>query len=329
MTIGTRINNLTLAQLWAELEATKLPRRLFELALLEDCPDVDLTTAALPEEARAQAIRVDARLRQPATVAGLAALPQLADVFGLTPHNSSITLNANDGAQAAAGDTLFTIEASAEHALRLERTMLNLISRMCGVATRTRAFVDAAVAGGAAKVCETRKTTPGLRVLEKYAVRCGGGWLHRMSLSDAVLIKDNHIAAAIAAPAGTAASTTPIPEATITALVRDADQRWRRTLGPDGFLQVEVDTLEQLDQVLSHAADVTDIVLLDNMTSEQLRQAIKLRNDRAPSILLEASGNVSLETIAAIAATGVDRISVGGLTHQATSIDIGLDAADT
>jgi len=192
--------------------------------------------------------------------------------------------------------------------LTFERTLLNLVSRLCGIATRTATFV--ATAGGGALVTDSRKTTPGLRRFEKYAVACGGGYLHRLGLDDAVMYKDNHLAA--------------VPEADLAAALSDAIRRARADR-PLRFTCVEVDRLDQLDVVLGLDAGLVDIVLLDNMDPDTLREAVSRRDAAGSRVVLEASGGVTLETIAAIAATGVERIAVGSITHGATWLDIGLD----
>jgi len=192
------------------------------------------------------------------------------------------------------------VEANARALLSAERTALNLLGRLSGVATLTRAYVDA-VAGTRARIVDTRKTTPGLRHLEKYAVRCGGGVNHRFGLDDAILIKDNHIAACGG--------------------VGQAVRRARSFAGHLMKVEVEVDGLDQLEEAL---AERPDVVMLDNFTVADLARAVEVTAGRA---VLEASGGVNLDTVAAIAATGVDVISVGALTHSAPVLDIGLDAA--
>jgi nicotinate-nucleotide pyrophosphorylase (carboxylating) len=205
-----------------------------------------------------------------------------------------------DGDQVQAGTTLATVEASARALLSAERTALNLLGRLSGVATLTRAYVDA-VAGTKARIVDTRKTTPGLRALEKYAVRCGGGVNHRFGLDDAILIKDNHIAAC--------------------GSVAEAVRRARAMAGHLMKVEVEIDSLDQLEAALEHGPDV---VMLDNFSLADLAEAVRRTAGRA---VLEASGGVSLDTVRAIAQTGVDVISVGALTHSASVLDIGLDAA--
>ncbi len=204
-----------------------------------------------------------------------------------------------DGAGIEAGAVLARAEANARAVLSAERTGLNLLGRMSGIATLTRAYVEA-VEGTAARIVDTRKTTPGLRHLEKYAVRCGGGVNHRFGLDDAILIKDNHIAACGG--------------------VAEAVRRARAFAGHLMKVEVEVDGLDQLEDALRHGPDV---VMLDNFSLADLRTAVSLAKGRA---VLEASGGVNLETVRAIAETGVDVISVGALTHSVMSLDIGLDA---
>jgi nicotinate-nucleotide pyrophosphorylase (carboxylating) len=191
-----------------------------------------------------------------------------------------------------------------------ERTALNFLQHLSGIATRTRQFVDA-VAGLPCQILDTRKTTPGWRLLEKYAVRCGGGTNHRLGLYDAVLIKDNHLAA------------TSRRMSIANALRLTRKEPLGLSVG-EFAVEIEVDTLDQLHEAL--AAELKpDIVLLDNMTTEQLRQAKQRRDAVAPQVLLEASGGINLTNVRDIAATGVERISVGAITHSAPALDIGLD----
>jgi len=200
--------------------------------------------------------------------------------------------------------------------LAAERILLNLLGRLSGVATLTRQYVDLA-AHTKARIYDTRKTTPGWRRLEKYAVRCGGGWNHRGGLNKAVLIKDNHLA--LGAQASDHATRFTPAEAVVRAR-RFADERGDL----DMLIEVEVDTLDQFDAVLPARPD---IVLLDNMGAAQLREAVGRRNAFDPAIELEASGGVNLATVQAIAESGVERISVGALTHSAVALDFGLDWA--
>ncbi|MBL4590854.1 MAG: carboxylating nicotinate-nucleotide diphosphorylase [Phycisphaerales bacterium] len=217
---------------------------------------------------------------------------------------------ANDGDSVESGTVLLELVGNARAIVRLERTMLNLVSRMSGIASRTQSFVGL-VEGTKAKICDTRKTTPGHRLIEKYAVRCGGGTTHRIGLCDAVLIKDNHIAG--------------LSDAQLGAKLEQAATRAREGDGDLWFVQVEVDRLSQLGRVLALPIGLIDMVLLDNMDCDLLTKAVKMRDDSRSSMLLEASGGVTIETVIEIARTGIDRISIGGLTHQAVSLDIGLD----
>jgi nicotinate-nucleotide pyrophosphorylase (carboxylating) len=254
----------------------------------------DVTSAAcIPAEARLAAAFV---ARQGGVVAGLSCA-RLA-VAALDP-TARFEAQVADGASVAAGQILARVEANARALLAAERTALNLLCRLSGVATLTAAYV-AETAGTAARIIDTRKTTPGLRALEKYAVRCGGGANHRFGLDDAILLKDNHVAACGG--------------------VGEAVRRARAAVGHMVKIEVEIDRLDQLDEAL---AEGPDIVMLDNFSQVDLAEAVRRTDGRA---LLEASGGVNLETVRAIAETGVDLISVGALTHSAPILDIGLDA---
>ncbi len=305
-------NDLSLGDLYARFASTGNVRRLLELARDEDLgPDRrDVTTGATHDTDRRATARIV--FRQGGVISGLATIPDLIEVFGGEIDAKSL---AADGDVADAGAAVCELQGSAHAILRLERTALNLIARLSGVATRTRAFVDeiaSSAPGTNARVFDTRKTTPGLRLLEKYAVRCGAGHCHRLGLYDAVLIKDNHLA-----------GLTP---ESIAAFVTSAAERARANFpGELRFIEVEVDTLEQLDALLELPPATIDIVLLDNMVPRAMSDAVRRRDARSPELLLEASGGVRLETIGEIARTGVDRISVGGLTHHAVSLDIALE----
>jgi nicotinate-nucleotide pyrophosphorylase (carboxylating) len=215
----------------------------------------------------------------------------------------------SDGDRMQSGDRLATISGNHQSILKIERVALNFLGHLSGIATQTAAFVER-IQPQTTKVVDTRKTLPGWRGLQKYAVACGGGSTHRMGLFDAVLIKDNHLAGI------TSAELTQRLEAMIDR-ARDEYPRLK-------FVMVEVDTLEQLGPVLAAGPD---LVLLDNMPPAILRQAVQIRDDQAPAVQLEASGGVTLETVADIAASGVDRVSIGALTHSVTNLDIGLDIA--
>lgn len=298
---------LTHAEAYTALTSGGLVTRLLEVARDEDLgdPPRDVTAEVAVGAGERRELAVVAR--EPGVLCGLACLPELCRVFGEVEHETT----ADDGSAVEPGQRVAMVRGPAPAVLRLERTLLNIVGRLSGVATRTAAFVSA-VAGANASICDTRKTTPGLRVLEKYAVRCGGGVTHRLGLHDAVLLKDNHAAGDDLEGFG--------------ARVRNACRRSAEL--PLRFVEVEVDTPAQLERVLGIAGDADarlDAVLLDNFSTDQLEAAVSLRDERAPAIVLEASGGVTLETVAGIAQTGVDRISVGSLTHGARSLDVGLD----
>jgi nicotinate-nucleotide pyrophosphorylase (carboxylating) len=265
-------------------------------ALAEDLGRAgDLTSqACIDPDARLDAVFA---ARRPGVLAGLACA-RLA-LLELDPA-ARFEGQAADGDQLAPGAKIARVGANARALLAAERTALNLLGRLSGVATLTRAYVDA-VTGTRARIVDTRKTTPGLRALEKYAVRCGGGVNHRFGLDDAILIKDNHVAAC--------------------GSVGEAVCRARAFAGHLVKIEVEIDRLDQLDEAL---AESPDVVMLDNFSLADLRAAVAATAGRA---VLEASGGVDLSTVRAIAETGVDVISVGALTHSAPVLDIGLDAA--
>jgi nicotinate-nucleotide pyrophosphorylase (carboxylating) len=269
-------------------------QRVVDLALDEDAPFGDLTSQTLvPSTAVA---RADLVAREPGVFAG-------AEVFEVAmttlDPTVKVTLEASDGDRFDAGAVLAHVEGPARAVLQAERVALNLVQRMTGIATLTSTYVDA-VAGTQARVVDTRKTTPGLRALERHAVRCGGGHNHRYSLSDAVMAKDNHLAV--------------IPD--ITAALRQA----KADLPHTTHIEVEVDRLEQLDAVLDSGAAGT--IMLDNFSLDDLRTGVAKIAGRA---IVEASGGITLDTIADVARTGVDVISVGALTHSVRALDLGLD----
>jgi nicotinate-nucleotide pyrophosphorylase (carboxylating) len=278
-------------------------RKLIELALEEDLGDVgDITSlATIPADQQGRAVFVS---RATGVLAGLPAANLVCEKVdpGLV-----VEALVTDGLPLAKGDRLASISGSMRSILTAERIALNFLQRLSGIASWTRRFVDA-VAGLNCKILDTRKTTPGWRHLEKYAVRQGGGENHRIGLYDGILIKDNHIAAMTH-------GMIPIQMA-----LRAARKRTSGAIP----VEVEVESLEQLDQALK-SNYAPDIVLLDNMKLEELREAVQRRNATVPQILLEASGGVTLRTIRDIALTGVDRISVGELTHSAPALDIALD----
>lgn len=270
--------------------------RVVKSALAEDLGEAgDVTTdAVVPVDSRMKAV---IRSRESGRIAGTDAI---ALVLAHWQGAADARIEARDGSDVAAGDVVATLEGSARALLSGERVMLNLLGRLSGIATATAAVVRA-VEGTGAAVKDTRKTTPGLRALEKHAVAVGGGVNHRFGLYDAVLVKDNHI--------GVAGS--------IAAAVDRVRSRWDRRYP----IQVEVDTLAQLEEALACRVDA---VLLDNMTPEQLRCAVAIAGKRCH---LEASGGITLANVRAVAETGVDSISLGWLTHSARSLDLGLDVA--
>ena len=278
---------------------TPLPQIIFEplvrMALLEDLGRAgDLTTDIIvpPEQRATMALAA----RQPGAVAGLdiAAL-----AFRLIDPSAEIALSHPDGSRVKAGDVIATIHGAARAVLTAERTALNFLCHLSGVATATATLVEA-VRGQRARIVCTRKTTPGIRALEKYAVRAGGGANHRFGLDDAVLIKDNHIA--------------------IAGGIRTAVERARKGAGHMVKIEVEVDSLDQLDTALELGVDA---VLLDNRSVEDLAKAVSMIDGRA---IAEASGRITPASAPGVAATGVDLISVGWLTHSAPILDIGLDS---
>ena len=288
-------------------------RQLVALALAEDLGEAgDLTSqAVIPADCPGHAVFV---ARADGVLAGL---PAVDLVFAAVDARVAVQPLQFDGATVRKGDPLATVRGPMRAILAGERTALNFLQRLSGVATQTRRYVDA-VAGLACQILDTRKTTPGWRLLEKYAVRQGGGHNHRMGLYDGILIKDNHLAAL-------RDEESPVQAAVSAALAH---------VGGAVPVEVEVDNLDQLDEALDLCPE---IILLDNMSPEQLREAVLRRDawvretaderwaEGQNPVLLEASGGVNLQTVRAIAETGVDRISVGALTHSAPALDIALD----
>ncbi len=294
-----------------EIEFGALERRqaeeLIALALAEDLPAGDATTDPLfrPPLASTASELVEAVVatRSAGVVCGL---PLVQLLFAARAPDVRVELGATDGDAIDPTRSLAVLRGPAATIFRLERTMLNFVQRLSGIATMTRRWAEQ-LEGSKARLLDTRKTTPGWRYLEKYAVRCGGGQNHRLNLSDGVLIKDNHLG--VLRRRGLTSFDSWVPQL-------------RQAIG-DGFLEVEVDTVEDACALLGLAVDA---ILLDNFSLADLRRAVAARDAagrRAP--LLEASGGVSFEQLAGIAATGIDRISVGALTHSAPSLDIGLD----
>jgi len=274
---------------------------LIGLALTEDLgTSGDLTAlATIPAAARGRARLVS---RDDGVIAGLPVAAQLAARMGLAEGWTELV---GDGSRVRPSTPIASVSGPIQTLLAFERTALNFLQHLSGVATLTARYVDA-VAGTGAAILDTRKTLPGWRLLDKYAVRCGGGRNHRVGLFDAVLIKDNHLA-------WLAHEGDPVGRAVAAA----------RAFAPAGtVVEVEVDTLDQLDRAI---ASRPDIVLLDNFEATMTREAVRRRDAAAPSIALESSGGVTLATVRALAESGVERISVGALTHSAPALDIGLD----
>jgi len=285
-------------------------RQLVRLAVREDLDRIyDWTTVALVEHDRVGEASIVAR--EPGVVAGMPAGRTVLEEMAPSVHWNPLF---DDGHAVAAGQTLARLTGPARDLLTCERILLNFLGRLSGIATLTRRYVDR-IAGSRARIYDTRKTTPGWRRLEKYAVGCGGGRNHRTGLFDAVLIKDNHLALAAGGPSGRISPGEAVRR--VRSFLADSG-----TGGAALLVEIEVDTLAQLQQVLPAGPD---LVLLDNMTPDQLRQAVAARGRLAPGVELEASGGVNLETVRAIAESGVDRISVGALTHSARSLDVGMD----
>jgi nicotinate-nucleotide pyrophosphorylase (carboxylating) len=293
-------------------------RQLLRLAVREDLAgEHDWTTFLLVDDAAAARAVVAAR--SDGVVAGLRAAPILLDEYD---RRLRCTRRVEDGEYVSQGTVLAEIVGPARSLLVAERPLLNLLGHLSGIAVLTRRYVDA-VAGTRARIYDTRKTMPGFRRLEKYAVRMGGARNHRLGLYDGVLIKDNHLAQG--SEGGGASRFTPaeaVRRARRFVSERMVEEPARREFWEALLIEVEVDRLEQLDLVLPEGPDV---VLLDNMPAEMLREAVRRRDAVAPDVELEASGGVNLSTVRGLAESGVERISVGGLTHSAAWWDVGLD----
>lgn len=291
---------------WADLDLAPI-KALLELAKSEDLSASGLingtttpgdhSAALLPAD---QIITTTLRARTPITVCGIELAPYI-----LSTYDSQLKLvpTAADGDTLAKGDSIGTLSGPVQSLLSAERPLLNFLQKLSGVATLTRSYVDA-LGDTSTRLLDTRKTTPGYRVLEKYAVACGGGWNHRIGLFDRVMLKDNHLAA-----------FGPDPRQSAIDAVSESRRR-----NPDVLVEMEVDTLEQIEHAL--AAKV-DIILLDNFSVEQLKQAIELIGDQA---VTEASGGITIESLPELATLGLDFISTGATVHQSTWIDIGLDS---
>ena len=274
-------------------------------ALAEDLGEAGDVTgqAMIPADTHATAV---VRLRSDGVACGGAVAEE---VIRQAAVDARLSRHAEDGERLEAGATFLSVQGPLRGILAAERTLLNYVGHLSGIATVTARYVER-TAGTRAVICDTRKTMPGMRMLEKWAVRCGGGTNHRIGLFDAMLVKDNHVAGL--APKEMAER--------VASAVSDARMRT-----PLRFVEVECDTLDQLRAILALPAGTVDMVLLDNMVPAQLADAVRMRDAAAPAVLLEASGGVRLDDVPAIAATGVDRISVGALTHSAPCLDVGLD----
>lgn len=277
-----------------------MPPDLITLALAEDLGGGDVTTEFFTDPARRATARIVAR--QPCVLAGVQVA---AEVFRRVDHELHVALLHADGAELRRGDVAMSISGKAASLLTAERTALNFLQRLSGVATSTHTYVSA-IAGTPAKILDTRKTTPGWRLLEKAAVAAGGGVNHRIGLYDMVMVKDNHLAAGTTLPG-------------LQAAIHRA-----RTARPDIRIELEADTLDQVRDFLT--LDGVDVILLDNMPPAVLREAVGLRK---PGVVFEASGGITLETIRAVAETGVDFISVGALTHSVMAVDLSMELTET
>lgn len=275
---------------------------LTQMSLNEDLRDVgDVTClSTIPADLKATVQIVS---RETGVVSGLPLIPI---VFGELASDVNASVAVQDGDKVSRGTVLASLTGPVRALLTGERTILNFMTHLSGIASRTALFVDAVV-GTRARILDTRKTLPGYRALQKYAVRCGGGTNHRMGLYDGVLIKDNHLAAR-----GESACASAVADA----------RRYMITTGRNTSIEIEVDTLEQLQDALK---EKPEIVLLDNMSPDQLREAVALRDQYGPTTLLEASGGITLQTVRSVAETGVERISIGGLTHSSPALDLGFD----
>lgn len=288
-------------------------RAIVRLAIAEDLSDaVDWTTVCLIDQDRTGGCEIVPRSR--GICAGLATVTWIIDELDARLELETLC---RDGDELKPGNAIARIRGNVRDILTTERTILNILCRLCGVATQTHAYVQE-TKGTDARVYDTRKTTPGWRLLEKYAVACGGGKNHRRGLYDGFLIKDNHLQLGGDSDGPMAAS-----------VAAQRALQWKggtvdRNQAP-GIVEIEVDSLDQLRDVLRVGPD---IVLIDNFDLDRIRQAVQLRNEINPAVELEVSGNVKIDTIAQIAQTGVERISSGALTHQATWLDLGLDWFD-
>ncbi|HHV58899.1 MAG TPA: carboxylating nicotinate-nucleotide diphosphorylase [Clostridiaceae bacterium] len=272
--------------------STTLIDKIIENALMEDMPYGDITTDNLiPEDSVSEGYIV---AKEPGVIAGIEVAER---VFHLLDKSIQLKLHVKDGDYVNKGDIILEIKGNTRAILKGERTALNLFQRMCGIATLTYRIKEQ-VRDLPVRIVDTRKTVPGLRYLDKYSVRCGGGHNHRLGLSDAVLIKDNHINASGG--------------------IKKAVEKARESIPHTMTIEVETTTMEEVQEALDAGAD---IIMLDNMNLEQMKQAVELINKRA---LVEASGNITMETVRNVALTGVDIISIGALTHSVKAMDLSL-----
>lgn len=310
------LNTLSLGALHAELTRSGLARRLYELAREEDLGVAGDVTSVVCFGGKGGEVEARLVLRGGGVVCGMACVGELARVIA---PGVRVEVRVEDGTRVERGTVAAVVRGEVGGVLALERTLLNLVGRLSGVATATAVAVGLMPSGCRARVFDTRKTTPGMRVLEKYAVRCGGGMCHRIGLFDAVLIKDNHLAAG---------GVGPDRVVGLAAFVREASAR-ARSMNGVRFVEVEVDTMEQYRALLELESGVVDIVLLDNFGVDRLSEAASMRDARGSSLLLEASGGITVETLGDVARTGVDRISMGSITHSSVSLDVALDIGET
>ncbi|MSR17644.1 MAG: nicotinate-nucleotide diphosphorylase [Phycisphaerales bacterium] len=330
------LSTLPLDHLFTELVSEAELKRHIDASLSEDCGlDVSaLTNAELAVALAAADVTSKYLLMRAAPVVTAALVSRgrgvicgmplaRALVCRMTSPGQSLSLEQylQDGEAVHAGGVIARVSGDAAVILALERTLLNWLTHLSGVATMTAAFVEC-VRGTSASIVDSRKTVPGLRALAKYAVRCGGGVPHRLGLHDAVLVKDNHIEM-MARGDCPSESGSSLPEGWIDSVRRGCQAA--RAKGSLRFIEVEADTTSQVRALLGLAPGVIDIIMLDNMTLEEIKSSVALRNACASTAKLEASGGVTMGTVRAIAATGVDRIAVGCITHSAPSLDIGLD----
>jgi nicotinate-nucleotide pyrophosphorylase (carboxylating) len=284
--------------------------QLARLAIREDLDrGFDITTVSVvPQGLPAEASII---ARASGIAAGIDLIEWIVEALNCSIE---VQINCHDGQPFEGKQALAVLRGEARDVLTCERTILNFLGRLCGIATWTRKHVDC-IAGLPTRLYDTRKTTPGWRRLEKYAVHCGGGYNHRSGLYDAILVKDNHLACHHRVTGKLLSPSEAVENA-------KKFLKAQPGMSPETIVEIEVDSLEQLTDALNAEPD---IVLLDNMSNELLRKAVQLRNEKNPKVQLEASGGVNLTTLRSIAETGVDRVSVGALTHSAVNLDLGLD----